>query len=475
MDVRVQAPVALAGLHAELIDRVTGGELPSVAVGVIRDGRILWEEAIGWADRDKEREASVDMPYGVASLGKSVTAMAVMVLAERGLIDLEAPATRYLGDGTLQVHEGDGNAVTVRRLLDMTAAIPHGNYVYASGAAAVDAAHLATQRGHVVFPAGETEVYSNFAYGVLERVIERVSGRSYPDFMVDEVFAPLGMGRSLVGASTAPAGAALKYQDGTPLEETFPRPQSSLAMHCSLDDLLRYAALHLGQPIPGADRLLGPATLARLHEERSSAPHALMALGWASLDLPDGTRWLLTNGRSGGTQATLTLLPAARLGVVVLSNVTGNATDELAFRIADALLPGFLEQARRLIEAHESWANRPYEPSPAWLGRWAGEVVTPTGALALALDFQADGDVHAELGEEYPTLLTGVTWDGPVLTGRFRGRLPLDEATDRLHRIDLGLRPSGRRLTGWAVAVFTNDRGRFELPTYVWLERAAVP
>ncbi|HEV2130131.1 MAG TPA: serine hydrolase domain-containing protein, partial [Longimicrobiaceae bacterium] len=73
-------------------------ELPSVVVAVAKDGRILWEEGFGLADRERQIPATPQTPYSLASISKPMTATAIMMLAEQGRIDLDRPVDDYLGE-----------------------------------------------------------------------------------------------------------------------------------------------------------------------------------------------------------------------------------------------------------------------------------------------------------------------------------------------------------------------------------------
>ncbi len=475
-DTRVAPIEALGPLRAELAQRVAAGELPSVAIGVLEDGRALWQEALGWADREGRRPATLETPYGLASLGKSLTATAVMVLVERGALELDKPVNAFLGPEGLRSPGGHADRVTVRQLLDMTAAIPHGYYHYADpeDAARATSDRLVRDRAFAALPPGEAYVYSNLDYAVLERLIEVVSGVGFADFLRQEVFGPLGMNQASVAPAALPAGAAGRYgEDGEPLEPRFGRPLSSLALEASLQDLLRYGSFQLDGPEAGTRAILSRQTIARMHRERASLPpgraEALLGLGWGSIELEGGLLWLLTNGRSHGAQSTLTLLPSERLAVAVLINQSGNEADGIAFRVLDLLTPGFLERVGTKQVAWESLAYRPYQPEAELLGAWKGAIEGRSGPLELELVFQPDGDIHVTLEGRDPTLLAGAGWEEGLLTGRFLGKLPLEEEAGHPHRIELALYPRGGRLEGYATAYVTNKRGSFALPAYLHL------
>src|SRR5262249_38763992 len=64
-------------------------EAPSITVAVARDGKILWEEGFGWADKSHKRAATQNTPYRLGSVSKPITATAVMIARQRGLVDLD--------------------------------------------------------------------------------------------------------------------------------------------------------------------------------------------------------------------------------------------------------------------------------------------------------------------------------------------------------------------------------------------------
>src|SRR5262249_2287361 len=70
--------------------------LPSIAVAVSRDGKVLWEEGFGWADREARIPATEHTMYPLASISKPITATALMILRQRGSLDLDRPINEHL-------------------------------------------------------------------------------------------------------------------------------------------------------------------------------------------------------------------------------------------------------------------------------------------------------------------------------------------------------------------------------------------
>ena len=107
-----QFALVRAAMH-RLVDTMGS---PSVAVAVAKDGRIVWEDAIGWANREKRIPATANTIYPLASISKPITATGLMVLVERSQVDLDSPIDAYLGTAKLTGLGGEATRATVRRV-----------------------------------------------------------------------------------------------------------------------------------------------------------------------------------------------------------------------------------------------------------------------------------------------------------------------------------------------------------------------
>ena len=92
--------------RSKILESLKKTKVASISIAVAKDGKIIWEEAFGWADRDNNVKASPHTMYSLASISKPITATGLMILVEQGLIDLNKPANFYLGEGKLVAYEG---------------------------------------------------------------------------------------------------------------------------------------------------------------------------------------------------------------------------------------------------------------------------------------------------------------------------------------------------------------------------------
>lgn len=425
----VPPPTELAAVRERILELVEGGAIPSMAVAVARGGRVIWQEAFGHADRQTGMRATPATVYPLGSLSKSIFATGLLALADRGLLDLEAPVAVVLGEGWLANPFAGARHATVLDVLAMRAGVPHGWTSYAD-AEDVPRGFTARRRhfGSLLFsafPPGEVFEYSNFSYGVGELLIEKTTGRGIAEYMREAVFERLGMSAS--SADTLPAAGtspATPYgSSGQPLGIRHALPGGGLGYFSSAHDLLRFGLYHLGTPAPGSVAVMSDAARERMRTFENLPPN-LFHLGWWG----DPSAYV-SNGSVGGANAHLKLIPPAGLVIVTLMNQTGSQADETADAIAAALVPGEAERWAAMRQEFMARHHRPYGPDQGFAGVWRGTVETARGPVPLRL----------EMADEVTLALDG----GPPAVAR-------GPTTSILGRLDASLEPD---LVGAALEV----------------------
>jgi CubicO group peptidase (beta-lactamase class C family) len=442
------------GVRALIRREMTERQVPSVSVAVARDGRIVWEEAFGWADRENRVAATPHTLYSLASISKPITATALMILKERGLIDLDRPINDYLGEAKVNVRIGDPAAVTVRRVANHTAGLPlHYQFFYE------DEPYRAPSRdetilryGNTVTAPGERYHYSNLGYGILDHVIARVSGKSYRDFMRTEVFVPLGLTHMSVDVE-APMQKqqAVRYgTDGLPIPfYGFDHPGGS-AIYASAHDLIRFAMFHLKSRLPDQKSILSDGAIDDMQKATADAGNGQgYGLGWSVAEYPGGRRSVSHTGGMGGVSTSLRLFPAEKIAIAVLTNAGSHPVAGLVMEeITVALLPG----ARRPSVAGPIGASE-FSPPAELIGTWSGQVHTHRAPVPFTLEIKKDGDVHARLGLQLQTLLNRVMLRDGYLTGTMMGDIGTEDASRTPHTLSLTLRLRGSVLVGGITAM----------------------
>lgn len=452
-------------------------DLPSVSVAVARNGEVLWEEAFGWADRERRVQATPHTMYSLASISKPITATALMILAERGEIDLEEPVNRYLGVGQIRGLAAAADQATVRRVLSHTSGLPlHYQFFYEDENQLPPSPDETISRyGIVTYPPGRQFQYSNIGYGVLDHVISRASGTSYAEFVRTEVLVPLELTRTSVGIGPGlEAYAATRYgEDQRPLPFYVTDHPGASALYSSAHDLVRFGMFHLGDD-GGARPVLGDDTRQRMqHLETPGASSDGYGLGWF-VGGEFGYRKVWHTGSMPGVSTILALYPDEDVAVVVLMNAL--ATDlryTISREIAAAVIPGYSKDRASATDGSSAPAETDDGGTLRPLaGRWEGVLKTWVGDHTFALTVQEGGDVHVELQGQLAALLNDASFSAGQLTGQFAGdvRTP-DAMRGPPHYVFLNLRLEGDRLYGQASARTYTGLTHYNLTSFVDLAR----
>jgi CubicO group peptidase (beta-lactamase class C family) len=458
------------GVRSLIRQTLTDSNLPSVSVAVAKDGKIIWEEAFGWADREKQIVATPHTVYSLASISKPITATGLMTLIERGKVDLDKPANDYLDTGKLTGLAGDPSLATVKRVLSHTAGLPlHYQFYYSNQSYPVVSNDETIARyGILVNPPGDVYEYSNLGFGILDHIIARTSGMDYADYMRTEVFLPLGMTRTSVGIGPGlEPFAAQRYdakQQPIPFYDFDHRGGS--AVYSSAHDLVRFGMFHLKDHLSDQKPILTDATLDLMHQPVAPAPYGL---GWGITADNNGYLRYQHTGGMPGVATVLSLYPTVDVAVVVLTNAR-SGVGRIADEIAGVVLPKFAETARQRAQASPTPAG-PFTAPPQLLGEWTGTLRTWESTVPMAITFQSDGAVRARLDGQLVTPVERVSWSGNHLTGRFGGTIPTSDAKRWPHSILLNLRLRNGALSGMASAQTTADPVFFALTSYASLSR----
>lgn len=433
--------------------RITELQVPSIAVAVARDGQIIWEEAFGWADRENRIPATPHTMYSLASISKPITATGLMILKERGKIDLDRPINDYLGEAKIKVRVGNPADATVRRVLNHTSGLPlHYQFFYVDEPyrrPSMDETIL--RYGNAVTAPGDRCNYSNLGYGVIDYVISRVSGKSYADFMKTEVFLPLGLAHMSVdiGLGLEKYQAVRYGTDGLPIPFYDFDHLGGSAIYASAHDLVRFGMFHLKAHLPDQKAIISDESIEEMHKPTADlAPGQGYGIGWIT-ENRSGHHVVLHTGGMGGVSTILGLFPDDKVVIAVMTNSSSVLRVEAYEQILSVLIP----DAARKVPAPAQEKVDPFTPPGEFIGTWKGSVHTYQRDVAFTLEFKQSGDVHAQLGSQLKTLVNNVTLKDGYLTGRMMGDIGTADANRRPYELVLSLKLRGDVLNGAITAL----------------------
>lgn len=463
-----------SGLHARfepvrtiIQQTLQEANVPSIAVAVVQDGQIVWEEAFGYSDRERQIPATAHTPYSLASMTKPVTATAVMQLHEAGRLDIDAPIERYLDGVRLAGHGFDTAQVTARRIMSHSAGLPQYGNFYLDGSMPADSRQTISRFGMVVFPPDSRFEYSNIGMKILDAAITRTSGLTYGEYLQREVFGPLGMSHSAVGVPVGVEAAVRYDNDRNPMRMYMTDHPGSGDLWASAHDMARFLAFHMGTPLSDQKPILGTTT--RLEMQRPGSAHPMPTPpGAPRRDI--GANWILTtsnghpqiwhSGGQPGVSSVMAFFPEQKVAFVLLANSSA-PLGPIGQAIREAIAPELLE--------------RPPEPSPAspqlipFHGRWVGLVTSHAGEQPITLNFQASGEVTVQLAAQASMTLLQPAFENGAFTGRFAGASDIPEAGRAAHDLFLKVVPVEGELVGQLVAQGLDANAAFMLPSFVRL------
>jgi len=272
----------IARLESFLLDKMVETRLPGVSLALIEQGDVSYAGGLGFRDIERRLPVTPQTLFGIGSITKVFTALAIMQLQDRGLLHINDPVSRYVD---LAVAPG-GEPIRIRHFLTHTSGIPALGYSeskmsdrwFMTGFPIADDHDLLTfMRGaedwvHAL--PGERWLYLNEGYILLGSIIERISGQIYIDYVVEHILRPLGLTRSFFRRAEVEGEAdyATPYLCdraghlfvGSNLYSEIPAAGGLVS---SLEDMARFALLFLDtKPVANGHPVVSQAALQLMME-----------------------------------------------------------------------------------------------------------------------------------------------------------------------------------------------------------------
>jgi CubicO group peptidase (beta-lactamase class C family) len=437
------------------------GRIPSISVAVARKGEVLWEEGFGWADRENRVPATEHTMYYTASVAKTFTATALMILYERKKLDLDRPVNDYLAAAKLSSPAWNPTEATVRRVVTHTAGLTTFH-----GPESLSGEDRIRRYGILFWPPGDGFDYSNLGPIILEDVIAGVSGQSYAEFLRSEVFQQLGITRASVGFEPDLERHTARRYSADP--KVGLRPPAREGIYCSAHDLLRFGMFHLKTRAPDQKAILSDSAIDAMQNETVEAGRGShYGLGWWVEENRFGYRSVLAQGGTDAALAWLRLIPSEGIAVVLLSNSGHSSVSSVVDEILSTLLPVYAqERAKPTTTEAPKPAQVPLQP---FVGSWKGIIKTFRGDIPLTISIPESGEVHVQLGSQPATALDKPRFNEKRVAGIISAQLGIqDETGSQPDKLEFSLHLRDGALKGAAVT------GPYpQLPYWVELKRGS--
>ena len=350
------AMAAQTGELEKKIDAVfrpyASSDAPGMTVVVVRHGKVVFEGAYGMADLDHHVPLTAKSDLRLASLTKEFTATAIMLLEKDGRLKYDDAITKFFPG-----FPDYGKHITVRNLLNHTSGLLDYEDIYDKQMEGVpsgkvpqihdaDILRMMEQQSTTKFAPGTKWDYSNTGYALLAMIVERVSGKSYPEFVKERIFRPLGMMNSVdyvQGKNEVPnrAYGYRRSSDGKGWEFSDQSSTSAVlgdgGIYTNVEDMAKWdAGLREHKLLSAAEmqEALKPAPF------EAKGPHgepAQYGFGWYVNDYK-GHKRMWHYGETCGFLTSIQRFTDDDVTVVVLANRTDVDPGALALKVADLLL-----------------------------------------------------------------------------------------------------------------------------------------
>lgn len=397
--------------------------VPGIAYGVLVDGRLVHTGFSGVRERDTMTPVTADTVFRIASMTKSFTALAILKLRDEGKLGLDDPAEKYIPElAGLAYPTTDSPKITIRHLLSHAEGFPEDNPWGDQQLAVTEDQFTALLRSGIPFSTapGTAYEYSNYGFAILGRIVSRVSGMPYADYVTRTILQPLGMTATTLEPRTVPPARlahGYRWEDAQWKEEP-QLPDGAFGamggMLTSTRDLATYVGFLMSAWPPRSDADPGPVRRASLREMQQAvrARPATASASGARLQLNvnaygyglrirqtcDYRHIVSHSGGLPGFGSQMRWYPEEGIALIAMGNLTYTGWDGVFDSVVSALA-----QTGALT-------RRPPEPSAALL--------------------QAKADVTALVN----------TWDDGLADRIAAVNLFLDESKDRRRRQITGLR-----------------------------------
>jgi CubicO group peptidase (beta-lactamase class C family) len=338
---------------------------PGLVYGIVVDGRLVHTGNIGYTNLKDKTEATSKSDFRIASMSKSFTAMAILKLRDEGKLRLDDPAYLYIPEmKELKYLTKDATPVTIRNLLTHTAGFPEDNPWGDRQLANTDKQLIDLYKKGISFSndPGLGYEYSNLGFATLGYIIKKVSGKSYQEYITENILKPLGMTHTYYEYDRVPQqllAHGYRWIDNQWVEQPMLHDGSYGAMGgmiTTIEDFSKYVALHLDAWPPRDDIETGPVKRSSIremqypwdvngfnanYETANGRPYPYASaycygLRWRRY--ADGMTAVGHTGGLPGFGSEWTIYPEYGVGVISFANLTYANAGSINIQVADTLL-----------------------------------------------------------------------------------------------------------------------------------------
>ena len=329
---------SLTAIEEKLRDLMDKGDIPGMSLVIVKGDQPVFIKGFGYADVEKKTPVTPDTLFELGSLSKAFTALALLRLDSLGLVNLDAPVSRYM-EWFYVTFEGKKTPITLRQLLHHTSGIPQWKSFARIPVSDADDALQQTARNisgmELNRLPGTKYEYVTANYDIIGAVIESITNMSYEDYMTKHVFRPLGLTHTRAGAVKGDplmaTGYKLGYFSMRPFDAPVYRGNNPAGYIVSNGrDMGRWLQIQMG--LPDTDTPMAPL-VEESHQPDMSVmpvpgPMTSYAMGWTVHKY--GSDLIEHGGENPNFTAHMAFRTGEKVGVAVLTNSRNDHTKHIA-------------------------------------------------------------------------------------------------------------------------------------------------
>jgi CubicO group peptidase (beta-lactamase class C family) len=345
--------LALKGFSEFVAKTMADWKVPGIAVSVVKDGQVIYAEGFGFRDVEKQLKVTPQTLFAIGSCSKAFTAADVAILVDEGKLAWDKPVRSYLPAFKLFDPIASEHMTPLDLLCHRSGLPRHDLMWYGSP---LSRKELFDRLQHLE-PNKEFRAvwqYQNLMFMTAGYLVGEAAGTSWEEFTRKRIFEPLGMKASNFSVADSEKSPDFSYPYGEKKDKVERIPFRNIdaigpagSINSNVVEMANWVLLNLGKGKWGDKQLISEAAMTQVHSPQMviQGPlrydemfHSSYGLGW--LITAYKGHLLLTHG--GGIDGFITLvsfLPRDKVGVVVLSNLSGNPVPSLvSYNLFDQLL-----------------------------------------------------------------------------------------------------------------------------------------
>ncbi len=371
----------------QLFNPFSGEGVPGGVVGVIRDGELIFSKAYGMANLTHGLPFTITAPSNIGSVSKQFTAFAILLLEQQGKLSLEDDVRKHIPE-----LPDLGKVVTLKNMLNHTNGFREVfNLMPMTGWKSEDVLRrqevidILKRQEELQAAPGEEYNYNNSAFILLAEIVERISGEKFPDWMEENVFAPLGMTSSVVRAnpSVIIPGASQGYvPDSTGYHEAgdLYAAYGAGGIYTTVEDFSKWMA-NFSNPVLGGEELVNRLVTVDTLNNGDTMTYAL-GIG---VDEFRGLTFYSHGGADLAHRAFATYFPEIDAGVVAMSNNASFDAGRIAFEMAELYFGDEMEPVEEKEDAGEVTDSSGVSVPESVLEAYAGKYIV--AGMGFTLEF----------------------------------------------------------------------------------------